>query len=296
MPLGGVGTGVLVESHMGRPTKIEGNPDHPSSLGATDAFMQASILGLYDPDRSQVVRHLGEISTWSEFIGALQHRSSRQWRAAPSLHADRHLADARRADPAAPRAVSGTEVASVGAGESRQRPRRIAHGVRQLRERRLSLRQSECDRLARLRFRRQRPRASALRARLRVATPRAQRRHVDESSLRDRIVPERNRRSRRPSIPRPPVRGGIVGARTARCRRTALVRPCQRLLPIAKTSRPTAARASSSPATISRRSSTRSPWRSIRASATSDRRSPSPIRSKSRRRTSSSRCASSSPT
>src|SRR6266540_3538968 len=72
MPLGGFGSGVLVESHMGRPTKVEGNPDHPSSLGATDAFMQAAILGLYDPERSQVVRHLGEISTWSEFIGALQ--------------------------------------------------------------------------------------------------------------------------------------------------------------------------------------------------------------------------------
>src|SRR5438105_2016989 len=72
MPLAGFCTGVLVESHMGRPTKIEGNPDHPSSLGATNAFMQASILGLYDPDRSQVVRHLGEISTWSEFIGAVQ--------------------------------------------------------------------------------------------------------------------------------------------------------------------------------------------------------------------------------
>jgi MoCo/4Fe-4S cofactor protein with predicted Tat translocation signal len=72
MPLGGLGTGVLVESHMGRPTKIEGNPDHPASLGSTNAFMQASILGLYDPDRSQVVRNLGEISTWSTFIGALQ--------------------------------------------------------------------------------------------------------------------------------------------------------------------------------------------------------------------------------
>src|SRR6266566_7513535 len=72
MSLGGFATGVLVESHMGRPTKIEGNPDHPSSLGASDAFMQASLLGLYDPDRSQVVRHLGEIATWSDFLGALQ--------------------------------------------------------------------------------------------------------------------------------------------------------------------------------------------------------------------------------
>src|SRR6185436_1007603 len=72
MTLGGVAAGVLVESHMNRPTKIEGNPDHPSSLGASDAFMQASILGLYDPDRSQVVRRLGDTSTWSEFIAALQ--------------------------------------------------------------------------------------------------------------------------------------------------------------------------------------------------------------------------------
>jgi MoCo/4Fe-4S cofactor protein with predicted Tat translocation signal len=72
MPLCGVATGVLVESHTGRPTKIEGNPDHPSSLGATDPFMQAAILSLYDPDRSQTVRHLGEISTWGEFIGAMQ--------------------------------------------------------------------------------------------------------------------------------------------------------------------------------------------------------------------------------
>ena len=66
MPLGGIATGLLVESHMGRPTKIEGNPDHPASLGATDVFAQASVLGLYDPDRSQVVRHLGEVQTWAQ--------------------------------------------------------------------------------------------------------------------------------------------------------------------------------------------------------------------------------------
>jgi molybdopterin-containing oxidoreductase family iron-sulfur binding subunit len=72
MPLGGYAAGVLVESHMNRPTKVEGNPDHPSSLGASDAFMQASLLGLYDPDRSQVVRRYGDTATWGDFIGALQ--------------------------------------------------------------------------------------------------------------------------------------------------------------------------------------------------------------------------------
>ncbi|MFP5246447.1 MAG: TAT-variant-translocated molybdopterin oxidoreductase [Thermoanaerobaculia bacterium] len=72
MPLGGVATGVLVESHLNRPTKIEGNPEHPSSLGASNAFMQASVLNLYDPDRSQVIRKLGNTATWGEFIAALQ--------------------------------------------------------------------------------------------------------------------------------------------------------------------------------------------------------------------------------
>lgn len=57
---------------MGRPTKIEGNPEHPASLGATDVFAQASMLQLYDPDRSQVVKHVGRISTWESFLVAMR--------------------------------------------------------------------------------------------------------------------------------------------------------------------------------------------------------------------------------
>ena len=59
MQMGGVGTGLLVTSHLGRPTKIEGNPDHPGSLGASDYFQQASILTMYDPDRAQAVTKKG---------------------------------------------------------------------------------------------------------------------------------------------------------------------------------------------------------------------------------------------
>ncbi len=66
--LGGYATGALVESHLGRPTKIEGNPEHTASLGGADAFMQASILSLYDPDRSQTVMKAGQIATWAEFL------------------------------------------------------------------------------------------------------------------------------------------------------------------------------------------------------------------------------------
>jgi MoCo/4Fe-4S cofactor protein with predicted Tat translocation signal len=71
MPFGGVANGLLVESHMGRPTKVEGSPQHPGSLGSADIFMQSSVLTLYDPDRSQTVVHVGRIGSWSEFLDAM---------------------------------------------------------------------------------------------------------------------------------------------------------------------------------------------------------------------------------
>jgi len=65
MPFAGSAIGLLVENHAGRPTKIEGNPMHPASLGATDVFAQAAVLGLYDPDRTRAITRGGEIRPWS---------------------------------------------------------------------------------------------------------------------------------------------------------------------------------------------------------------------------------------
>src|SRR6266516_7773866 len=70
--LGGYATPLLVKSQMYRPIKIEGNDQHSASLGGTDVYAQASILDMYDPDRSQNILHLGDISNWSALVGALQ--------------------------------------------------------------------------------------------------------------------------------------------------------------------------------------------------------------------------------
>ena len=71
MTLGGYASPLLVESHLGRPTKIEGNDKHPASLGGTDIFAQAHILGLYDPDRSQSVVSMGDQQSWQAFLNAI---------------------------------------------------------------------------------------------------------------------------------------------------------------------------------------------------------------------------------
>jgi MoCo/4Fe-4S cofactor protein with predicted Tat translocation signal len=70
--LGGYASPVLVESHLGRPTKIEGNNLHPASLGGTDIFTQAALLTMYDPDRSQSVVSLGDQRSWQSFVSTLR--------------------------------------------------------------------------------------------------------------------------------------------------------------------------------------------------------------------------------
>ncbi len=74
MPFAGQATGLLVETHDGRPTKIEGNPDHPLSQGAATAMQQASVLSLYDPDRSARFLEGGQPSnkSWKEFDAYLK--------------------------------------------------------------------------------------------------------------------------------------------------------------------------------------------------------------------------------
>ncbi len=70
-PVNGIAEGVVVETHLGRPTKVEGNPDHPASLGSTSVNSQASVLDLYDPDRARDITHLGESETWEQFLATV---------------------------------------------------------------------------------------------------------------------------------------------------------------------------------------------------------------------------------
>ena len=70
MTVNGIAT-LLAESHMGRPTKMEGNPAS-GGAGRVRPYSQASVLQLYDPDRSQALTLNGEIASWGKFTGALR--------------------------------------------------------------------------------------------------------------------------------------------------------------------------------------------------------------------------------
>jgi molybdopterin-containing oxidoreductase family iron-sulfur binding subunit len=78
MPFGRSAYGLIVESHEGRPTKIEGNPSHPSTIGASSSRVQASVLGLYDPDRSQSITLKGARKSWTDFVMAWAELSKAQ--------------------------------------------------------------------------------------------------------------------------------------------------------------------------------------------------------------------------
>ena len=128
LSLGGYATGVLVESHMGRPIKVEGNEKHPASLGATDAFAQASVLSLYDPDRSQVVLREGQISTFNNFLAdltiALDEQRARKGAGLRILTETVGSPTLARQIRTLLEQVPRGQVAPVRAGQSRPRPGR----------------------------------------------------------------------------------------------------------------------------------------------------------------------------
>jgi molybdopterin-containing oxidoreductase family iron-sulfur binding subunit len=76
VPFAGIAQPVLGVTYAGRPTKLEGNREHPASGGATDAFTQASLLDLYDPERSQAPRRRGQPVSWAELDTALAGRAA----------------------------------------------------------------------------------------------------------------------------------------------------------------------------------------------------------------------------
>ena len=128
LPLGGFGRGVVVESREGRPIKVHGNGLHPASLGATDSFLEASVLDLFDPGRPRAVSEGGQPSTWLAFEAALAGRLGGDGEGVRLLTGAGGLADAGAADPRADAPLSRAALAHLPGGA-----RSAARGLRRRR-------------------------------------------------------------------------------------------------------------------------------------------------------------------
>ncbi|HKP60535.1 MAG TPA: 4Fe-4S dicluster domain-containing protein [Polyangiales bacterium] len=101
----GFATGLIAQTREGRPIKIDGNPDHPSSLGATSVFHQASVLQLYDPDRGSAVLKGGTPASWDDVLTVISRAPAERLRllleptSSPLVHA--LLAEVKRRFPEA---------------------------------------------------------------------------------------------------------------------------------------------------------------------------------------------------
>ena len=179
---GGYAKGVLVESHMGRPTKIEGNPDHPGEPGRDRRLQRRPrSSSLYDPDRSQTVTHLGEIRAWGAFAGrAARPRSTRRRpRGGAGLRILTETVTSPTLAAQIERAPAGAARRRAGTSTSR-RPRQRARG-RRARVRRagrgaLPPRRGRRDPVARRRLPRVRARAACALTREFAQRPQARRR------------------------------------------------------------------------------------------------------------------------
>ena len=117
-PISGIANPILVETHEFRPTKVEGNPDDPASQGSTDVPTQASVLGLYDPDRlSRSLYWRKSISVSvvpRKFYRRTGEAAAEERRGHSRSHRNADVAFALRPDSGFPEAVSGREMGSVG--------------------------------------------------------------------------------------------------------------------------------------------------------------------------------------
>ena len=127
---------VLVESQWAGRPRSSPTPITRDTRGGTDVFAQASVLTLYDPDRSPTMTWRGEITTWSAFLNAMTGVMAKQHgdagRRLPSADRDGLVADARVANPAAAGGAAAGEMDSVrsGVAATSRAPARARHSAR----------------------------------------------------------------------------------------------------------------------------------------------------------------------